>query len=95
MAITAQQAIKMATATAAALAVLMMTSCAPLHQSSPRQVEANNPSVTYKYRNDDELIQANERAITFCNQYQFMPRVDSFSNDPDGSKVVVFECVPT
>lgn len=95
MTITAQQRFKVLTATATALAALMMASCAPLHRSSPQQVEASKPSVTYKYRNDDELIQANERAVTFCNQYQFMPRVESFSNDPDGSKVVVFECVPS
>ncbi len=78
--------------TAAVLAGLMTASCAPQY-SSPQQVRASNPTVTYKYRTDQDLIQANQNAITFCNQYRSMPRTASFSNDPDGSKVVVFECV--
>jgi hypothetical protein len=77
------------------LAGLMMASCAELQQSSPEQVESSRPTVTYKYRNDEELIQANQRAATFCNQYNFAPRAASFSTDRDGSKVVVFDCVPS
>lgn len=80
--------------TTAVFAALLMASCVST-RSSPEQVEASNPTVTYKYRNDDELIQANQRAITFCEQYpSSLPRTASFSNDPDGSKIVVFECVP-
>ena len=81
--------------TTAVFAALLMASCVST-RSSPEQVEASNPTVTYKYRSDDELIQANQRAITFCQQYpSFLPRTASFSNDSDGSKIVVFECVPT
>lgn len=81
--------------TTAVFAALLMASCVST-RSSPEQVEASNPSVTYKYRSDDELIQANQRAITFCQQYpSSLPRTASFSNDSDGSKIVVFECVPT
>ena len=77
---------------AAVLVGLMAASCAPQY-SSPQQVQASNPSVTYKYRSDQELVQANQNAATFCNRYQSVPRTVSFANDPDGSRVVVFECV--
>lgn len=79
---------------ATVLVGLMVASCAPMY-SSPQQVKASNPSVTYKYRGDQELVQANQNATTFCNRYQSVPRTASFANDPDGSKVVVFECVQT
>jgi hypothetical protein len=79
--------------TTAVFAALLIASCVST-RSSPQQVEASNPTVTYKYRNDDELIQANQRAITFCQQYpSSLPRTASFNNDSDG-KIVVFECVP-
>lgn len=77
---------------AAVLAVLLAAGCVPM-SSSPQQVRASNPTVTYKYRTDQDLIQANQNAMTFCNQYRSSSRTASFSNDPDGSKVVVFECV--
>ena len=80
-----------ATVLAAGLAV---ASCVA-QQSVPaaEQVESSRPTVTYKYHNDEELIQSNQRAATFCSQYQLAPQTTSFANDPDGSKVVVFECV--
>ncbi len=79
---------------AAMLMALTLISCAP-QPSSPQQMQTSNPSVTYKYRSDQELVQANQRAATFCNQYQSVARTASFANDPDGSRVVVFECVQT
>jgi hypothetical protein len=79
-----------ATAMAAAL---MTASCASTLPSSPRQVAANNPTVTYQYRNDDELIQANQRAISFCEPYQTLPQAQRFSEDSDHHKIVIFECV--
>lgn len=80
--------------TTAALAAVMMSSCVSTRPSSLRRVASTNPTVTYQYRSDDELIQANQRAITYCQQTQSMPQAQSFSNDPDGRHVVVFECVP-
>jgi hypothetical protein len=71
----------------------MTASCASTLSSSPRQVAANNPTVTYQYRNDDELIQANQRAISFCEPYQTLPQAQNFSEDSDHHKIVVFECV--
>lgn len=83
--------------TTAVLAALILASCVTNpRSSSPEQVAASNPTVTYKYRNDDELIQANQRAVTFCNQHQALPqpRAESFTTDANGDKLVVFECLP-
>lgn len=86
--------LKVTAGATAAAAGLLAASCAPQY-SSPRQVAASNPSVTYKYGGDQDLLQANQRAATFCSQYQAAPRTAGFSNDPDGSKIVIFECVQT
>jgi hypothetical protein len=56
-------------------------------------VAANNPTVTYQYRNDDELIQANQRAISFCEPYHTLPQAQHFSEDSEHQKIVIFECV--
>lgn len=79
-------------AAAAVLAGLLVTACAPPY-APPQQVQASNPTVTYKYRGDQELLQADQSAATFCNRYQSVARTASFRNDQDGSKVVVYECV--
>ena len=78
----------------ALLAVGAVASCGPL-PSSPQPVQSSNPSVTYNYRTDQELLQANQNAMMHCSQYQTAPRAANISNNPDGSKAVVFECVPT
>jgi hypothetical protein len=71
-----------------------VASCGPL-PSSQQPVQASNPSVTYNYRTDDELLRANQNAMTYCSQYQTVPRTATITNNPDGSKAVVFECVRT
>jgi len=76
-----------------AFTALALTSCATSRHSAPVQVAESNPTVTYKYRNDDELIQANQQAVTFCHQYQSLPRAQSFAHDSDRRNIVVFECV--
>lgn len=63
------------------------------HASSPRQIQASNPTVTYKYSNDRDLIEANQRAASFCGQYQSLPRTLSLTTDRDGDRIAVFECV--
>ena len=78
----------------ALLAAWAIASCAP-SPSSQQPVQSSNPSVTYNYRTDQELIQANERATTYCSQYQTAPRTANVTNNPDGSKAVLFECVRT
>jgi hypothetical protein len=79
---------------AAVAAGLMLASCTPQY-SAPQQLQTSNPSVTYKYRSDQELAQANQSAAIFCNRYQSVPRTASFATDPDGSRIVVYECVQT
>jgi len=74
-------------------AALALGACAP-RSTSPEQVQASNPTVTYKYHSDQELVQANQNAAVFCSRYQAGPRASSMAPDRDGSKVVIFECVP-
>jgi hypothetical protein len=71
-----------------------VAACAPW-PSSQQPVQSSNPSVTYNYRTDQELVQANQNATTYCSQYQTAPRTASITNNADGSKAVVFECVRT
>jgi len=78
----------------ALLAAGAVASCAEL-PSSQQPVQSSNPSVTYNYRTDQELLQANQNATTYCSQYQTAPRTANITNNPDGSKAVVFECVRT
>jgi hypothetical protein len=79
---------------AVVLATVAVASCAPSH--SLQQVKTSNPSVTYEYRGDQELLQAQQNAVTFCNQYQSAPRPARFTSGPnDGSDHVVFECDPS
>jgi exopolysaccharide biosynthesis predicted pyruvyltransferase EpsI len=78
----------------ALLAAGAVASCGPL-PSSQQPVQSTNPSVTYNYRTDQELLKANQNATTYCSQYQTTPRTANITNNPDGSKAVVFECVRT
>ncbi len=78
--------------TAGLLGILALAACAQPY-SEPQQVQVSNPSVTYKYRTDQELVQANDRAAAYCSTYQSTHRTATFGTDPDGSKRVVFDCV--
>lgn len=78
--------------TAIVLTALLMASCAP-QVSPPRQIKSSNPSITYNYRGDQELLKANQSAMTFCNQYHSAARTLNIVDDSDGSKTVNFECV--
>jgi hypothetical protein len=78
----------------AVLAAGILASCAEL-PSSQQPVQASNPSVTYNYRTEQELLQANQNATAYCSQYQTAPRTANIRNNPDGSKAAVFECVRT
>lgn len=62
--------------------------------AAPTQVQANNPSVTYTYRSDQDLIQANRAAATHCARYSAVPQTTRFIGEPSGERSVVFECVP-
>ena len=54
------------------LAAGAVAACAPF-PSSQQPVQSSNPTVTYNYRTDQELLQANQNATTYCNQYQTIP----------------------
>jgi hypothetical protein len=74
-------------------ATVAVASCTPSH--SLQQVKTSNPSVTYEYRGDQELLEAQQNAVTFCNQYQSAPRPARITSGPSGgSNNVVFECDP-
>ena len=79
----------------ALLAAGSLAACTTTTPSSPQAVQATNPSVTYNYRTDQELVTANNNAMTFCNQYSTAPRTYNITNNSDGTKTVVFECVRT
>ncbi|HWN15985.1 MAG TPA: hypothetical protein VNU02_19120 [Candidatus Dormibacteraeota bacterium] len=78
----------------ALLAAGTLAACAQL-PSSQQPVQASNPSVTYGYRTDQELLRASQNATTYCGQYQTAPRAATITNNADGSKTAVFECVRT
>jgi hypothetical protein len=78
----------------ALLAAGAVAACAQLPLSQ-QPVQSTNPSVSYTYRTDQELLNANQNATTYCGQYQTAPRTAGLTNTPDGSKTVVFECVRT
>jgi hypothetical protein len=71
----------------------LLTACVPQNEP-PQQVQAANPTVTYKYRGDQELLQANQSAMTYCSQYRSIARTTNISSDSNGSKTVQFDCVP-
>ncbi len=73
-------------------ALLILSGCASPN-IPPQQVQASNPSVTYNYRGDQELLQANVNAMNFCSPYHASPRTTSITTQQDGTKNVVFECV--
>jgi hypothetical protein len=81
--------------TAPLLAAGALVSCSGSLPSSQQPVQSSNPSVTYNYRTDEELLQANRNATAHCSQYQSAPGTVRITNNPDGSKAVVFECVRT
>jgi hypothetical protein len=75
------------------VAAASLTACAVTPE--PRPVQASNPTVTYNYRTDQELLQANQNAASYCAQYQTAPRTRTVTNNADGTRTVVFECIGT
>ena len=81
--------------TGALIAAAALAACGPIYSNGPQQVYAANPSVTYNYSTDQELLQAGDRASVFCSQYQARTmRSGTISQNPDGTNSVSFECVP-
>ncbi len=80
---------------AVVLATVAVAACTTSSHSL-QQVKASNPSVTYEYRGDQELLQAQQNAVTFCNQYQSAPRPARFTTGSNGeANNVAFECDPS
>ncbi len=78
-----------------ALAAVTVASCTSSSSESLQQVRASNPSVTYEYAGDEELLQAQQNAVVFCSQYQAAPRPARITTGPSGgSNTVIFECDP-
>jgi hypothetical protein len=72
-----------------------LAACAQMTPAGPEQVYANNPSVTYNYSTDQELLLAKQKADAYCSQYQTtVPRSGTITSNPDGTNSVSFECVP-
>jgi hypothetical protein len=81
---------------AVVLATVAVASCTSSSSHEVQQVKASNPSVTYEYLGDDELLQAQQNAVAFCNQYNAAPRPARLTPGSSGeSNHVVFECDPS
>jgi hypothetical protein len=63
----------------ALLAAGAVAACSQM-PSSQQAVQSSNPSVTYNYRTDQELLRANQNATTYCGQYQTTPRTAGLTN---------------
>jgi hypothetical protein len=75
----------------AVLAAILLAGCS---SSEPKAVQATNPTITFQYRGDDELIRANQSAADYCAQYRSVPQTSRFEDSRDG-RTVIFECTPT
>ena len=71
---------------------VLVVSCSAPESSPPQQVQSSNPTVTYQYRGDEELIKASESAGVFCGKYKSSARIQGISDTQDGGKSAVFEC---
>jgi hypothetical protein len=63
--------------------------------STPQEVRVQNPSITYNYRTDSDLLHASQNAAAYCAKYQSFARTERITDNPDGSKTVVFDCAKT
>jgi hypothetical protein len=84
--------------TASTVVVLASAAVASACAGSPhslQKVNSSNPSVTYSYGNDQELLQAQEDAATFCSRYNSTPTPAKITSNPNGAtKDVTYECAP-
>lgn len=80
--------------TAAILSAFFLTACSS-QTSEPQRMESSNPTISYKYRGDQELLQANQNAMTYCSQYRSVARTVNIADTADNTRTVFFECIPT
>ena len=75
------------------LVAAAVAACGPVY-TSPKQVEAKPPKVSYNYSTDQQLIEANAKASIYCSQYAATPSLQAIiTENPDGTKTVSYECV--
>lgn len=77
----------------AILALGLTAACAPMHQP-PKEVSSSEPTVTYKYQNDQDLFEVDRRAADYCAKYDLIPDPQNFRTDADGQRVVTYRCLP-
>lgn len=79
---------------ALSLALTMLFGCAGSTSPGPVQVETKSPEVSYQFTTDEDLIEANSRARTYCSQYASTPMMEgTIINNQDGTKTVTYECI--
>jgi hypothetical protein len=83
-----------ALASISAVALLSIAACGPYHQA-PREEHKSNPTITYSYAGDQELVTANQKAIAHCASYNATAQTLNITENTDGTRSVTFECVPT
>lgn len=73
----------------------VLVACAPLYPAGPEEISTDNPSVTYKYSSDQELLAARQEAAGFCSRYQAtVAQPGGLISNQDGTYSVTFDCVP-
>jgi len=77
---------------AALIAATGLVACAAPQQPATA-VAASNPTVSYTYRGDEQLVEASTKASAYCTRFQTTPHAISNTEAPDGTRTVVFECV--
>ncbi|MEQ8709356.1 MAG: hypothetical protein RIC36_10225 [Rhodospirillales bacterium] len=73
-------------------ATLLLSACVAPQSTPPTQVSSDTPSVKYEYRGDDQLINANQRAMDYCAQYNSAPGSAVVSTGQNGKTEVKFDC---
>ncbi len=73
-------------------AAILLSACVAPQSVPPTQVSSDTPSVKYEYRGDDQLINANQRAMDFCAQYNSAPGNAVVSTGQNGKTEVRFDC---
>ena len=74
-------------------AATTLAACGPYGGNPPvTQVNAKNPSVSYRYGSDNDLNTARSNAVAFCSQYGGTPLAAVTASNNDGSRTATFEC---
>jgi hypothetical protein len=74
-------------------AATTLAACGPYGGNPPvTQVNAKNPSVSYRYGSDNDLNTARSNAVAFCAQYGGSPLAPITATNNDGSRIATFEC---